>query len=55
MTYLNWGPSWIVVSLYHQRRPNKTYAQIKDIREIQPGRSLKPMAIFRMSKNVVKK
>jgi hypothetical protein len=55
MTYLNWRQSLIVVSSHHQRGPNKTYAQIKDIREIQPSRSLRPMAIFRMSKNVAKK
>jgi len=55
MTYLNWRTSLIVVSLYRQRKLNKTYAQTTDIREIQPGRSLRPMAIFRMSKNVVLK
>jgi putative transposase len=30
MTYLNWRQSLIVVSSHHQRRPNKTYAQIAD-------------------------
>jgi len=55
MTYLNWRKSLIVVSSHRQRKPNKTYVPIKDIREIQPSRSLRPMAIFLMSKNVAKK
>jgi len=55
MMYLNWKQSLISVLFCRQRILNKTYVQTKDIREIQPSRSSRPMAIFLMSKNEVKK